>query len=343
MADRIEEFKRDSSFRNKVVGRIISDAKKKREKQINDLKIQLQCAKKTLSVLEEQNYKTLWKIVIEDVLEVNDTEKLILINGNIYNFSDVVTYNTKSNNEKMEITSHVGYKTRNKPSFLGMVAGSEYGYLGSVVGGTMLGEQHTTPIYKTEKKKVNTYRAIDIELKNSFETIVINDEPIEAGFKNMAAIVSIEVMITSALDLAIRNAFDKPEHPVNEKLVNHVQKIKKLEYELKDKINSKPIYEIPEKYQSILKPEDIDYFVENGTLSNKILGSLSVDKNCDKKFKGSGFLFGFSLYISFGIIMFGIAGMFADTETAGAGIVFLILGILINPYFRRWLDDTFFW
>lgn len=196
MANKADKFNNDPQYRQKVINKLIQDAKENRAKQLDKLRNKIEKTKNKIASLEDKQYKQVWDIVIKDVFEINDSEKKLLINGNIYNFSDVVNFEVVDNYERMKALVQTGYVTRHNPSLVGMIAGSEYGLIGTIALGNLLGEDITTIQEVYKDKNVNTYFAIDIKLRNCYETIVLNDKPIENKFSNMSFIILYESRIT---------------------------------------------------------------------------------------------------------------------------------------------------
>lgn len=262
MANKADKFNNDEQYRQRVISKLIEEAKINRANQLDKLRNKIEKTKNKIASLEDKQYKQVWDIVIKDVFEINDSEKKLLINGNIYNFSDVVNFEVVDNYERMKVLVQTGYVARHNPSLVGMIAGSEYGLIGTIALGNLLGEDITTIQEVYKDKNVNTYFAVDIKLKNCYETIVLNDKPIENKFSNMSFIILYESRITEGLKLAIKNAFDAPIKIKESEELNILREnLKKWEYEYSVLINKEPEINIPEEYKNPL--DNVDYIKEH--------------------------------------------------------------------------------
>ena len=92
----------------------------------------------------------------------------------------------------MKVLVQTGYVTRHNPS----LAGNEYDLIGTIALDNLIGEEISTKQEVYQDKKVNTYYAVVIELRNCYETIVLNDKPIENKFSNMPFIILYKTGIT---------------------------------------------------------------------------------------------------------------------------------------------------
>ena len=331
MANKADKFNNDPQYRQKVINKLIQDAKENRAKQLDKLRNKIEKTKNKIASLEDKQYKQVWDIVIKDVFEINDSEKKLLINGNIYNFSDVVNFEVVDNYERMKALVQTGYVARHNPSLVGMIAGSEYGLIGTIALGNLLGEDITTIQEVYKDKNVNTYFAIDIKLKNCYETIVLNDKPIENKFSNMSFIILYESRITEGLKLAIKNAFDAPiKIKESEELYILRENLKKWEYEYSVLINKEPEINIPEEYKNPL--DNVDYIKEHK--ENEKVEEIQI-----KEKKSFGYKF--SVFFSILFVICPTVWAINNTGSLSEIIVGYILALLINPISRKWIKNIF--
>ena len=331
MANKADKFNNDPQYRQKVINKLIQDAKENRAKQLDKLGNKIEKTKNKIASLEDKQYKQVWDIVIKDVFEINDSEKKLLINGNIYNFSDVVNFEVVDNYERMKALVQTGYVARHNPSLVGMIAGSEYGLIGTIALGNLLGEDITTIQEVYKDKNVNTYFAVDIKLKNCYETIVLNDKPIENKFSNMSFIILYESRITEGLKLAIKNAFDEPIKIKESEELNILREnLKKWEYEYSVLINKEPEINIPEEYKNPL--DNVDYIKEHK--ENEKVEEIQI-----KEKKSFGYKF--SVFFSILFVICPTVWAINNTGTLSKIIVGYILALLINPISRKWIKNIF--
>ena len=231
----------------------------------------------------------------------------------------------------MKALVQTGYVARHNPSLVGMIAGSEYGLIGTIALGNLLGEDITTIQEVYKDKNVNTYFAVDIKLKNCYETIVLNDKPIENKFSNMSFIILYESRITEGLKLAIKNAFDEPIKIKESEELNILREnLKKWEYEYSVLINKEPEINIPEEYKNPL--DNVDYIKEHK--ENEKVEEIQI-----KEKKSFGYKF--SVFFSILFVICPTVWAINNTGTLSKIIVGYILALLINPISRKWIKNIF--